>query len=58
VFWPDLDRLEELKVENVTKEENPPIGPQLQPIEKFLQQVLFEKRKMFDGKDQKRANVH
>jgi transposase len=45
VFWPDLAsahyakdtlvRLEELKVEYVPKEENPPNVPQIRPIEKF-----------------------
>jgi hypothetical protein len=74
VFWPDLSsahyakdmlvRLEELKIEYVPKEENPPNVPQIRPIEnsrdnlkkKVHSNNLSLKRcKVLNGKDQKRT---
>jgi hypothetical protein len=75
MFWPDLAsahyandmlvRLEELKIEYVLKEENPPNVLQL--IESFwatLKKKVYsnnyrpEDVKCLDDKDQKRAKVH
>jgi transposase len=57
VFWPDLAfahyakdklvRLEELKIEYVQKEENPPNVPHIRPIEKFWANL---KRKVYSNK--------
>jgi transposase len=51
LFWPDLAygkdvlvRLEELKIEYVPKEENPPNVPQKRPIENFW---VILKRKVY-----------